>query len=530
MDSPANSPFAELLDKLRELAATDSEWRDLLGRVGVELLALASEPRSAPVTERVVRPSSSDLSNDGLGTEPADIIPAVEAVSLLTIGRRVETTRPPVEAAPPLVAATPAVDTTLFDPGMGERRCRLKARACDWAERRQKLLDEGADFHTEVQPYDTELLDEAKALTDCYLWMCSPEAPPAQGDGGYSLLARNFETLADALALTRQAEEKAEEFRGEFERAVDLLAEAQSAVRAAAIAAGRDRDDFDQKGAHLWLRAVTGRRHVFVAKYMRIDDPASPVHWPSLALRIEAASVAAEALREGAAKRRKLLGKVRHKSSLIEKGEQVENSWRVLVDSIEALLTSGLPPSDRQLRDAVAPVIDDAPEWAAASADLQQVAREIDRALSGRPAVRETSAPAYNEAVAELRAKVAGKALVMIGGDRRPDAEARLRDALGLARLDWLTTRSHESVDRFVPYVERPDVAVVVQMVLYSSHSVGDVDAFCRQQGKPFVRLISGYHPNQFATRVLAQCSERLGVAAAADTPAKSGLLRSFPG
>lgn len=199
MDSPDNSPFAELLAKLRQLAATDSEWRDLLGRVGVELLALASEPRSAPASEQVVRPSNSDLAGAELVPSPADIIPAVEAVSLLTIGRRVEATPPPVEAAPPLFA-TAAFETTLFDPGMSERRCRLKARACDWAERRQKLLDEGADFHTEVQPYDIELLDEAKALTDCYLWMCSPEAPPAQGDGSYSLLARNFETLADALA------------------------------------------------------------------------------------------------------------------------------------------------------------------------------------------------------------------------------------------------------------------------------------------------------------------------------------------
>lgn len=507
MEAPDNSSFTELLDKLRQLAATDSEWRDLLGRVGVELLALATEPRSAPASEQVASPPNSGIDGDGLVPAPANVIPAVEAVSLLTIGRRVEATPPPV--------ATPAVETTLFDPGMGERRCRLKARACDWAERRQKLLDEGADFHTEVQPYDAELLDEAKALTDCYLWMCSPEAPPSQGDGGYGLLARNFETLADALAVVRQAEEKADEFPAEFERAVDLLAEAQSAVRAAANETGRDRDDFDQKGAHLWLREVTGQRQVFVARYMRIDDPASPVHWPSLAQRIEAATVEAAANREIAAKRRKLLGKVRHKASLLEKGEDVDDSWRVLVESIEALLASGLPPSDRQLRDAVQPVVEDAPEWAAASTALQQVAREIDRALAGRPAVRETSAPAYNEAVAELRAKLAGKALVMIGGDRRPDAEARLRDALGLARLDWLTTRSHESVDRFVPYVTRPDVAVVVQMVLYSSHSIGDVDAFCRKEGKPFVRLIGGYNPNQFATRVLAQCSERLGAAAA---------------
>jgi hypothetical protein len=252
---------------------------------------------------------------------------------------------------------------------------------------------------------------------------------------------------------------------------------------------------------------------------MRADDPASPAGWADLAARIEAASAAADDARLAVSQRRKLIGKVRHKASEIEKGKDVEASWEVIVDCIEALLSDGLAPSDRQLRDALASIIDDAPDSAIRSEGLRQVAREIDRAVASRPAPREAAPPAYNEAVTALRSKIAGRALVMIGGDRRPEAEARLRDALGLGRLDWVATRSHESIDRFEPYVARSDVAVVVQMVLYSSHSVGEVSDFCRKHGKLFVRLTGGYNPNQFATRVLQQCSERLEGATLDEAP-----------
>ena len=51
---------------------------------------------------------------------------------------------------------------------------------------------------------------------------------------------------------------------------------------------------------------------------------------------------------------------------------------------------------------------------------------------------------------------------------------------------------------------------VVALAIRWASHSFGDVRAFCDRHGKPLVRLPGGYNPNQVATQILAQCSERL--------------------
>lgn len=103
-----------------------------------------------------------------------------------------------------------------------------------------------------------------------------------------------------------------------------------------------------------------------------------------------------------------------------------------------------------------------------------------------------------------------GRSMVLIGGDRRPGSHQALKDAFGLRELIWIETREHQSIDGFEPYVAQPDVAVVVLAIRWSSHSFGEVRAFCDRHGKPLVRLPGGYNPNQVAAQIMAQCSERL--------------------
>ena len=100
--------------------------------------------------------------------------------------------------------------------------------------------------------------------------------------------------------------------------------------------------------------------------------------------------------------------------------------------------------------------------------------------------------------------------MVLIGGDRRPYAEQSLKEAFGLRELFWITTREHESNDGFGPYIARPDVALVLLAIRWSSHSYGDVRVFCERHGRPLVRLPAGYNANQLASQILEQCSERL--------------------
>ena len=112
--------------------------------------------------------------------------------------------------------------------------------------------------------------------------------------------------------------------------------------------------------------------------------------------------------------------------------------------------------------------------------------------------VREASADVQK--VADL---YKGKAMVIIGGDRRPHAYEALKSAFGLKELIWIVTREHESTDIFVLYISRPDVDVVLLAIRWSSHSYGDVKAMCDKFGKEFYRLPAGYNPNQVVHQIL---------------------------
>jgi predicted dinucleotide-binding enzyme len=100
--------------------------------------------------------------------------------------------------------------------------------------------------------------------------------------------------------------------------------------------------------------------------------------------------------------------------------------------------------------------------------------------------------------------------VVLIGGSRRPSSQETLKAAFGLNELLWIETREHQSLEGFEPYVARPDVAVVLLAIRWSSHSFGEVKQYCDRYGKPLVRLPGGYNVNQVARQLLSQCSDRL--------------------
>src|SRR5262249_18901584 len=152
------------------------------------------------------------------------------------------------------------------------------------------------------------------------------------------------------------------------------------------------------------------------------------------------------------------------------------------------------------------------PELADLPPGFRLVLREIDRYLESRPPAAGIVVAAEPTAeVKEAARLLGGKSVVLIGGGRRPNALESLKASFGLKELYWIETREHQSLDGFEPYIARPDVAVVLLAIRWSSHSFGDVRVFCERHGKPLVRLQAGYHPNQVALQIVSQCSERLG-------------------
>jgi hypothetical protein len=98
----------------------------------------------------------------------------------------------------------------------------------------------------------------------------------------------------------------------------------------------------------------------------------------------------------------------------------------------------------------------------------------------------------------------------LIEGNRRREARESLRRALGLLDLVWIETKEHQAVAGFEPLIVRPDVALVLLAIRWSSHAFGDVKLLCDRHGKPLARLPGGYSPNQVAAQVLSQCSGQL--------------------
>jgi hypothetical protein len=101
-----------------------------------------------------------------------------------------------------------------------------------------------------------------------------------------------------------------------------------------------------------------------------------------------------------------------------------------------------------------------------------------------------------------------GTTVVLIGGEIRTAAQAALEQAFELAELIWLSSEEHQSIEMFRPHVARSEVALVMLAIRWSSHSFGDIKAFCDAYEKPFVRLPGGYSPNQVARQILEQASE----------------------
>jgi hypothetical protein len=391
-----------------------------------------------------------------------------------------------------------------------ETRARLKAEGTRWAAQRQRRMAEGVDFRTEIEPKDWEIIEHAKRLEGCFLWMNHPSTAPSPSDLAFwENVAGCFDALVAALSLVRTLLGDADRDRGLFERSVDLLAEAQSALRVAVEAIGA-KPDADQEAVFLWLRATAAQQQIFIERYMRISDRGDPRGWADLRERIEKVDQELQQGRQRERQRQSRLNRLHYHVLRIRSAAGGEHDWRRVVDTVQEMLDDGMPPSNIEVRELLLPIIDSLPETVGVPPGFQVVLREIDRFLATCTPTATEAFPAPTPEIKQVARLLHGKSVVLIGGDLRPYAREALRNALGLREVIWVTTREHESLEIFEPSVARNDVAVVLLAIRWSSHSYGEVRQFCERYVKPLVRLPGGYSPNQVAFQILRQCGERL--------------------
>ena len=357
---------------------------------------------------------------------------------------------------------------------------------------------------------DPEITRWADTLTNGFYWRNASEPAQSVDISVLDDLGGCYEAVAESLALVRGILDERKATPRALEEVLPLVAEAQSALRAA-IQGISGPDDADQLQVFDWLKAMAARNHVYVKRFMRVDDPADPVRWPDLLGRIE--------------KQRDRHGQTgrgpQHESSFvrlrslldgIREGRSTEADWRAVIEVVEDLLGKGVPPSNREIRDLLLPAIDELPGMD----DLPRAsAWSSGRSIGSwqRIPASTKAASATPEPTAEVKEAarlLAGKSVVLIGGSRRREAQESLRKALGLKELIWIETKEHQSVGTFEPLVARTDVALILLAIRWSSHSFGDVKQLGERHGKPLVRLPGGYSPNQVAAQIVSQCSEQL--------------------
>ena len=394
-----------------------------------------------------------------------------------------------------------------------ESRCRLKAEGARWAATRQRRIREGADYYTEIEPKDREIIDKAKSLADCFLWMNHPSGPNPRNLELWEDVAGCFDANAAALALLREVVANLDEYGQVFEQALDVAAEVQSALRGA-IETIESNADSDQLQIFLWLKETASQNQLFIQRHMRIDDPADPKAWMEIQERIGKLDNGLQEIRKEKKRRQGRLQQCQYHVKLIREGKKLDYNWPKVIEIVEEMIANGIAPSNSDLRELLLTVVEDMPEIGEIPPGFQRVLSEIDRFMATRlPPSSETVQEITPEvkAVAQL---LEGKSITMIGGDRRLFTQEALKTAFRLKELIWIETREHESIEGFEAYIARSDVILVLLAIRWSSHSYGETKVFCDKYGKPLVRLPGGYNPNQVAFQIMNQCGERLGKSA----------------
>lgn len=422
-----------------------------------------------------------------------------------------ETTHEPIyggtDPAPP-----PEVDLRLVD-----ERCRLKAASCRlFIERRAAVGD--PDRERVAVERLSEMLARAKAMTSCFLWVFWRNQTQPR-DASLSRIADSYDALADAASLVRRLDEAAAERSPEDEvSALQLLAEADSALRVALAETWLTEDDRDQIDVHVWLRRQTAFRRVYVERYMTVGDPADPDFAADLRLRIGLLQGRIDRRAAASKQIKNSLGQIKYHARQVVKnaGKSSEVDWDRIRNAVASLAVMGVAATDRRVTEAVGPAA--AELWAGDAASNGALAGVLERARS-RSASPESEeqdtasadAREWSPLVREVRGLLRGKRLVIIGGDRNASAVERLTEAFELKEAEWVVLTEHGSGAAIRAPIYRADTAVVVVIVKLTGHlHAEEAREYAGAAGKPCVMLSGGYNPERVAMAIVEQASSRL--------------------
>lgn len=359
----------------------------------------------------------------------------------------------------------------------------LKAQASRWVAR-HGYTEERKALNTRF-----ELLNEARAI-DLYLWMFDRNRVDLEASDDLAELAELFELTTQALVFWQDAADTPEEKDADY-----LLADTQAALRVAIQGLSRISDG-DQYA---------------LFKALRLSGQASRTYLPQLSMRYNPLSthdlkVQLQALTEAKERReanertlKKLLSKARYLVGLVQETPTDVTQWRKADEVLGELDVLGEDVTDllEPLRGLTVP--DELPDLA-----VRLALPELVPEQTVSPRVED----APSAEVTRVRELLAGREVVIVGGEVRREAVEGFERAFG-CRVRWIESAPHISLSVFEPAITE-EVAAVLLLIRWASHSYGELVRVCKDRGVPLVRLAAGYNPNRVAHDILEQAEERL--------------------
>ncbi len=348
-----NDSVQTMVDRIVVLANHDPEFRSALAEMLHFFSGTDHHEASAVQGEQALLPvePEEEIQPEPDGDAVAVAVEPTGPLDQETLSEAISTTvsRPPRDVSAP--------DLELI-----ESRCRLKAKAARWAAERQRKLHEGIPASVAIAPFDRELIERAKALSDCYLWTNGPASPQPADLRLFEVLGGCFDVAADAALLLRKHAGELEDEEELFKQCLDGAAEAQSALRSAVMAVGGD-TDADQQLLFDWLRNTTADKHIFIERYLRADDLADPYSWPEIQGRIQTVREACETAIARRQRRAQTLNRLRYHAGHVAASRGTEHDWDRIANAAKELLDDGVPPSNREVRDAILSIMGSSAEF-----------------------------------------------------------------------------------------------------------------------------------------------------------------------
>ncbi len=268
-------------------------------------------------------------------------------------------------------------------------RCRLKAEGARWAVERVRLIDNGADFHTEVRPTDHQVIQRARDLPNCFLWMNQPRDDIRRQRGDFLQAALCFDAMAETLDVLLATLESDDNER--FLATVDLVAEAQSALRTI-VSRVEDYPDSDQQQVYHWLRNRANSYQFYSSRYKLISDPADPRNAHDVIEK--AGNIRSELPRTeriSILKRNPLMiVQARLDRLHPDPAQCTVEQWDDVFDALDEALEAGISFDSPDLRQLLLPRFEDIPDMEV-SEQTDAVLLEIERYVDNLPSERRSA-------------------------------------------------------------------------------------------------------------------------------------------